>query len=171
MKLSDLKKKIESLATANAKVENTIQTLGMACIEHLATGNRDPLNMLYGALRRTQYRAFAEWALAFGMCKKNTDKATMKDVPFLYDKTKGTDLPGAAAKPWFMFAEPKEEATAKAFDFQAAVMALLKRAATQGHNHAELVEVAKAAGIKPEKVPATIKTAEQVAAEVGEAII
>jgi hypothetical protein len=171
MDIKELNKKIKLLATANAKVEATIQELGLACLEHLAHGNNGPIVSLLGALRRTQYRAFTEWALAFGMCSKNTDKKTKEAMPLVYDKSKKTDIEGATAKPWFMFAEDKAAAVAKAFDFQAAVMSLLKKAASAGHDHTQLVQVAAIAGIKPEKVPATVMNAEQAAASVGEAIV
>ena len=172
MEVKMLNKKIDALGRRNASVRDGIQALGLVCLQHVeAHGDVTPLNRLYNVLIKTQHQAFAEWAFSFGKVSKNRDKKTKEALPLAYDKSKKTDIEAATAKPWFDFADDKAKATAKAFDFQAAVMALLKRAATQGHNHAELVEVAKAAGIKPEKVPATIKTAEQVAAEVGEAII
>jgi hypothetical protein len=171
MDIKELNEKIKLLATANADVEATIQELGLACLGHLSHGNNGPIVSLLGALRRTQYRAFTEWALAFGMCSKNVDKKTKEVMPLVYDKSKTTDIEGATAKPWFMFAEDKAAAVAKAFDFQQAVMSLLKKAAAAGHDHSQLVQVASIAGIKPEKVPATVMTAEQAAEAQGAAIV
>jgi hypothetical protein len=45
-------------------------------------------------------------------------------------------------------------------DFQAAMMALLKKAAANGIDHDKLVKVAAFADIAPEKVPATVTTPE-----------
>ena len=70
-----------------------------------------------------------------------------------------------------MFADSKEDAVKKAFDFQAAVMQLLKKAAANGTDHAKLVAMAALADIKPEKVPATVTTGEAAVAAVGEALV
>ena len=172
MELKLLNKRIKTLKTNNAKVRDEIQTLGLACLQHIEQhGDVTPLNSLYDALIKTQHQAFAEWAFSFGKVSKNMDKKTMEVLPLAYDKSKKTDIVAATAKSWFEFADDKAKATAKAFDFQQAVMSLLKKAAAAGHDHEELVKVAAIAGIKPEKVPATVMTAEQVAAEVGEAIV
>lgn len=159
MEIKELNKRIKLLSVANAKVEGTIQELGLACLGHLGHGNNGPIVALLGALRRTQYQAFIEWALAFGKVSKNLDKKTKEAMPLIYDGTKSTDIEGATAKPWFMFADAKPEAIAKAFDFQGAMMALIKKAAANGVDHAKLLQAATIAGIKPEKVPATVITA------------
>jgi hypothetical protein len=157
MDLKVLNKKIAALKVANLKVESEIQALGLVCLEHIENhGDVTPLNNMFHALRKTQFQAFAEWAFSFGKVSKNTNKATMEALPLAYDKAKKTDLEGAIAKPWFDFADDKAKATAKAFDFQTAMMQLLKKAAANGIDHDKLVKVAALADIKPEKVPATI---------------
>ena len=172
MDIKTLNKKIDALGKANLKVEETIQTLGLACLEHCEKhGDTMPMNRLINVLRRTQFQAFGEWVLAFGKFAKNTDKATKDSQPVVYDKARSTDLEGAIAKPWFMFADSKEEAVKKAFDFQAAVMQLLKKAAANGTDHTKLVAMAALADIKPEKVPATVTTGEAAVAVVGEALV
>lgn len=172
MEIKVLNKKIDSLGKRNATVRDDIQALGLVCLQHVELhGDVTPLNRLYNVLIKTQHQAFAEWAFSFGKVSKNLDKKTKEALPLAYDKSKKTDIEAATAKPWFDFADDKAKATAKAFDFQAAMMSLIKKAAAAGHNHDDLVKVAAIAGIKPEKVPATIMTAEQVAADVGEAII
>lgn len=163
MDIKELNKRIKLLSVANAKVEGTIQELGLACLGHLGHGNNGPIVALLGALRRTQYQAFTEWALAFGKVSKNLDKKTKEAMPLIYDGTKTTDIEGATAKPWFMFADDKPASIAKAFDFQQAVMSLIKKAAANGIDHAKLVSVAALADIKPEKVPATVTTGEDAA--------
>lgn len=166
-----LNAKIKKLGIRNENLERDIQDLGLACIEHLEHGNNGPMCNLMNVLRRTQHQAFMEWALAFSMCRKNADKATKDSQPVVYDKSRITDLEGAIAKPWFMFADSKEDAVKKAFDFQAAVMQLLKKAAANGTDHAKLVAMAALADIKPEKVPATVTTGEDAAKVVGEALV
>jgi hypothetical protein len=49
-----------------------------------------------------------------------------------------------------MFADAKAEAIAKAFDLQAAMMALLKKAAANGADHVKLVALACVVGIAAE---------------------
>jgi hypothetical protein len=170
MELKVLNKRIKTLKANNAKVRDEIQALGLACLMHVEQhGDVTPLNNLYDALIKTQHQAFAEWAFSFGKVSKNLNAKTKEALPLAYDKSKTTDIEAATAKPWFDFADDKAKATAKAFDFQQAVMSLLKKAAAAGHDHTQLVQVAAIAGIKPEKVPATVMTAEQVAEQVGEA--
>lgn len=171
MDTKELNRKIDALGKRNASVEADIQELGLACMAHTEKhGDTMPMNRLINVLRRTQYQAFLEWCMAFGKYAKNLDKKTKDAQPVAYDKGRTTDLEAAAAKPWFMFADDKPTATAKAFDFQAAVMSLLKKAASNGVDHAQLVQVAAVAGIKPEKVPASVMVGE-AAKSVGEAIV
>lgn len=159
MDTKTLNRKIDALGKRNASVEGEIQELGLACLAHAEQhGDTMPMNRLYGVLRRTQYQAFMEWALAYGKFKKQTDKVLKDTQPLAYDKSKATDVEGATAKPWFMFADSKADAEKKAFDFQAAVMSLLKKAAANGVDHAKLLQVASVADIAAEKVPATVTT-------------
>lgn len=159
--IKQLNAKIDALGKRLATAENDIQALGLECLEHLnAHGDTMPLNRLFGVLRRTQHQAFMEWALAFGKVNKNTNKLTLETQAFSFAKDKTTDIEGATAKPWFMFADEKAEAVKKAFDFQVAVMQLIKKAAAAGIDHSKLVQVAALADIKADKVPATVLTGE-----------
>ena len=172
MNIKDLNKKIDALGVRLASAEGDIQSLGLVCLQHLEEhGDTMPLNRLINVLRRGQHGAFMMWTLAFGKCAKNTDKVTMAAQPVVYVKARATDIEGATAKPWFEFADAKEDAIKKAFDLQGAVSALLRKAAAAGVDHEKLVAIAGIAGIKPEKVPATVLTAEQVAATVGDALV
>lgn len=172
MEIKVLNRKIDALGKRNATVRDDIQALGLVCLHHVELhGDVTPLNRLYGVLIKTQHQAFAEWAFSFGKVSKNSDKKTMEAMPLAFDKSKKTDLEAAVAKPWFDFADDKAKATAKAFDFQQAVMSLLKKAAAAGHDHTQLVQVAAIAGIKPEKVPATVTTGEAAMKAVGEALV
>ena len=155
--IKELNKKIDALGVRNAKIEEDIQDLGLECLAHLEEhGDTMPLNRLINVLRRGQHKAFMMWALAFAKVARNTDKVTMATQPVVYAKDRKTDIEGATAKPWFEFADDKEEAIAKAFDLQGATMALLRRAAASGAKHETLVALAAVVGIKPEKVPATV---------------
>lgn len=172
MNIKELNRAIDALGKANQKVESTIQELGLACMAHCEQhGDTMPMNRLMNVLRRTQHQAFMEWALAYGKFTKNFDKATKESQPVVYDKTKATDIAGATEKQWFMFADDKPTAIAKAFDFQQAMMSLLKKAAANGVDHTKLVAVAALADIAPEKVPATVTTGEAAAKAVGEGIV
>lgn len=153
MEVKKLNAAIDGLKKRNHTVQADIQALGLACIEHMSHGNRDPLNRLVGALTRPQVKPFTEWVLAFAQAKRNVDKSTKATMPFLYDKDRTTDLAGATAKPWFDFAPEKEVAVAEAFDFQAATLAFLKRAAGHGATHVQLAAVAAAAGIPESLLP------------------
>lgn len=155
--VKQLNAKIDALGKVNAKVEATIQELGVACLQHLDAHNDTmPLNRLFGVLRRTQHQAFMEWALAFGKVRKQTDLAKVETQAFAFDKSKETDITGAEERPWFMFGDDKAEAVKKAFDFQAAVRSLIRKAAAAGYDHRKLVDVAAIAGIPADKVPASV---------------
>lgn len=156
MTVKQLMGKIKTLGVANARVEATIQELGVQCLHQLTHNNTDPLNALWGVLRRTQHQAFMEWALAFGNVGKQKDVALAKEKPFAYDKAKTLDIEAAEEKPWFMFGDDEAAAVKKAFDFQQAVKALIKRAAANGYDHRQLVAVAAIAGIPAEKVPTSV---------------
>lgn len=172
MDVKALNKRIDALGKANLKVESEIQALGLVCLEHCEKhGDTMPMNRLVNVLRRTQFQAFTEWALAFGKFVRNTDKATKDTQPLSYDKSRTTNIDAATAKQWFMFADEKEAAIAKAFDFQQAMMQLIKKAAANGVDHTKLVAAAALADIKPEKVPATVTTGEAADKAVGEAIV
>jgi hypothetical protein len=155
--VKQINSKIDSLGKLNLKVESTIQELGLVCMAHADVhGDVTVMNRLVNVLRRTQHQAFTEWCLAFGKFKRNTDKAKADVAPLVYDKSRTTDIEGATAKEWFMFADAKAEAIAKAFDLQAAVKALLKKAAANGADHEKLLALASVVDIKPEQVPATV---------------
>ena len=162
MNTKELLTKINALGKRNATIKADIQVLGLACLQHGASeaagghGDVMPLNRLVGVLQRSQTQAFAEWALAFGMVQKNTDKATMEAMPLAYDKARTLDIDGATAKNWDEFALAKTEAVKAAFDLQKAVQVLLKKAAEAGQPQSILNALAIAAGIDAAKVPHTV---------------
>jgi hypothetical protein len=155
MELKLLNTRIQALAKKNAAVEAEIQELGLACIEHIEEhGDTMPLNRLINALRRGQHQAFMTWVLAFAKVKRNMDKATKEQQPVCFDKSRTTDIDGATAKEWFTFADSKADGVQKAFDLQAAMMAVLKRAAAAGTEDSVLQAMAAAVGIDKARIPA-----------------
>lgn len=162
MELKELNKRIGALSKRNAAVTAEIQTLGLACLQHGASeanggfGDVMPLNRLVQALSRSQTQAFVEWALAFGMVKRNGDKKTKEVMPLSFDKERTLDIEAATAKTWDEFALEKSASIAKAFDLQAAVMSVLKKAAAAGQPESILLALASAAGIDKAKVPHSV---------------
>jgi hypothetical protein len=150
--------KIAALGKRNSAIKADIQVLGLACLEHIeAHGDVMPLNRLVGVLSRSQTQAFIEWSLAFGKVKKNEDKATKAAMPLSYDKSRSTDIEGAAEKNWDEFAPDKAESAKAAFDLQKAVQALLKKAAAGGQPQSILDALAVAGGVDAAKVPRSVK--------------
>ena len=88
----------------------------------VATLNRFIVGMPKGYKRN----AMAEWFLAFGCVRVNTDKGTAQLSPLSYDKTKQCLIEDAMAKPWHEFQPSKPIDTV--FDLQRAVHMLLQRA-------------------------------------------
>jgi hypothetical protein len=140
--MSDTKKlnaRIDALGKRNASVEADIQTLGLDCMVH-AEEHRDimPMCRLVNVLRRGQHQAFVSWAITYGKFVVNKEKASMETLPLKFNKDKATDIAGATENPWFTFQDTKAGGIDKAFDLQAAVKALLKKAS--GKVSAETLE-------------------------------
>lgn len=101
------KKMIEAncakIAADSVTLDALIQDTGLAVLDHIeAHGDVTLANRLYNSLGRGHRKsALTVWYLAHGKVLANTDAKTKKEMPFVYDKTKVTDLVGAAEKPWF----------------------------------------------------------------------
>lgn len=122
-------KAIDSIANRGKKLDADIQLAGLSVLDHIQQhGDVTLANRLFLALPKGARKlAMAEWFLAFGKLSANLDKATAKDLPFVYAKDKTTNLEGAIELPWYE-CKP-EKAVADAFDVQAEVAKLLKRVA------------------------------------------
>lgn len=118
---------IVGIGKAGLKLDNEIQLVGLSVLNHAEKhGDVTLINKLYLALPRgARKAAMTQWLVAFGKVAANTGD-NKKEAPFVYDKTKTTDLAGASQTPWFDFAPDK--APDACFDIAAAVAALLKRA-------------------------------------------
>lgn len=154
-----LNKKIDALGVRLAKAEQDIQDVGLECLAHIGEhGDIMPLNRLVNVLRRGQHQAFVSWALAYTKVSVNRDKGTMDKMPLSYAKDKKHDQEGATANPWWNFADTKEAAVAKAFDLQAAVKALLKKASgnVSEATLADLKKIAEIAHVDASEVKAKL---------------
>ena len=148
MNASELTKRIKALGRSNARITAEVQTLGLACLLQIEEhGNTTPINSLVQVLSRPQVRAFAEWALAFGKVKKASKADAEAGQFFAYDKTRTTDMQGAAEQTWDSFAPEKVASVARAFDLQAEVMKVLRKAAEQGQPQSVIDAIAAAAGL------------------------
>lgn len=162
MNVTEIKKRIASLKRSGEKRIAEIQAVGLACLEQVELhNNTTPINDLIGALSRPETKAFTEWALAFGKVKKASKAAAEKGQYLAYDKTKTTDIQAASEQTWDTFAPEKQAAVQRAFDLQAAVMKVLRRAAEAGQPQSVLDAIAKAAGIEhaPKAVMANVDAA------------
>lgn len=132
--------RIAVISKAGKKLDADIQLVGLSCLAHIeAHGDVRLFNRLYLAMPKgSRKTALTGWALAFGKLKAN-DGDNKKDVPFLYDKERVTNMVDAAQKPWYDFAP--EKSPDEMFDVVGALNNLLRKAgkATK-NNNPELVE-------------------------------
>lgn len=120
---------IESIANRGKKLDADIQLAGLSCLNHLEQhGDITMVNRLYLALPQgARKAAMSAWLLNFGKLAANGDATTKKEKPFIFDKTKATDLDGAEETPWFTF--KPDAAPDQIFDVVKALHALLAKAA------------------------------------------
>jgi hypothetical protein len=123
---ADLDKSIASIKNRGEKLDADIQLTGLSCLHHLQLhGDIGFVNRLFLALPKgARKNAFAEWALAYGRLVINTG-AGAKDMPFLYNKDKVTNLTDANLNAWYTF--KPEPSLLEAFDLQAEVAKIIKR--------------------------------------------
>lgn len=120
-------KAIDSVARRGKKLDDDIQDIALACINHCEQhGDITLIGRLYLSMPRgARKNALAAWAVEFGKVVPNGGD-NKKEQPFLYDKDGATDMTGAVDKPWFEF--KPEPAPADALDLKVALEALIKRA-------------------------------------------
>lgn len=141
MNAAEINNAIASIANRGKKLDADIQDTGLSIINHAdAHGDSTLADKLVKALPKGARKlALVEWLLAFAKLRL-LDKASPLDATriaagavFAYDRTKRTDLEGAAQKPWFNF--KPEAPVLTAFDAQRAVqgvLAQLTKAVTGG---------------------------------------
>lgn len=123
-----IRKEIGLIQTAGKKLDGRIQVAGLSILAHIdAHGDITLANNLLAAMPNgSRRKALVEWMLAHGKLAKNEDKATNKEVFFVYDKSRTTQLDLAIESPWYEFAKSSDDVQ-KAWDAQAAVKAMLAR--------------------------------------------
>lgn len=124
----ELGKAIESIARRGAKLDADIQDAGMSCLHRIQEhGDVGYLNRLYLSLPKgARTSALAEWAAKYGKVKINMDKASNKELPFVFWKEGNTDYEGATLEPWFK-CKPEKPLELE-FDFAGKLEALIKHA-------------------------------------------
>lgn len=146
-----LNKEIAAIKVAGAKLDARIQTAAVAVLEHFAQHHDNGLvNRLYHAMPAgSRKAALTSWLLTHCAVSANTAKATKKEQPFVYDRSKKTDPEAGEADPWYSHKLDKEPA--EVFDLQKAVRALLakagKAATVKGGDADTLKAIAAAVGI------------------------
>lgn len=125
---ADLKKEIGLIQAAGKKLDERIQTAALSVLFHVeAHGDVTVAAGLFHALPKgARKNALAEWFMACGKMAINTDAATKKELPFVFDKSRSTDFEKAISMPWYTF--KPEVPVDQAFDFQGQLQALIKRA-------------------------------------------
>lgn len=132
---SAINKAIASIQSRGAKLDASIQHVGLSVLQHIEDhGDYTLAERLVQAMPKGSRRlALVEWMLAHGRIAL-LDKADPADAErikaggvFKYAKEKATDIEGAALVQWFDM--KKEKDVLEAFDVQAALNALLKRVA------------------------------------------
>ena len=131
---AQIDKQIALITKAGAKLDAFIQGTAVDVLEHYSEHSDTKLvNRLYlGMPKGARKAALTEWLLKFGKVQANTgdDKKT---VPFLFDKTRTTNLDGAIESPWYDFKpDPVPDVS---FDYYAMLMAVMakgEKAASKG---------------------------------------
>lgn len=128
---AEFDKACAGIAKRGAKLDADIQHLALSAIAHVEE-HKNPhfVNKLYTSLHAgARKSALSFWFLKYGKVAANGGD-NKKELPFVLDKEKHTDMAGATQEPWFMCkpdAEPDQ-----VFDIAAALRAVIKKA--QGKN-------------------------------------
>lgn len=155
---------IAKIAADSVMLDALIQETGLGCLNHVQEhGDVTLVNRLYSSLGRGHRKAaLAEWLMQFGKVSANADSKTKKELPFLYDKAKTTNLVGAAETPWFEFKpEQTPDQLCDIAKLVAAIIAKASKAQTVSHPEALAalkVLAADMATAKPDTVLATAES-------------
>lgn len=126
----DIEHAIAIIKAKGVQFDLAVQEVQLSTLHHAAQhGDITLWIKLFEALPKGSRRnALAEHAEKYGVIAINmdADQKKRRAKPFLYDGSKVTDLTLAAAEPWFEMSP--EKPVDLAFDFQAALLALLKKA-------------------------------------------
>jgi hypothetical protein len=126
----DIEFAIGVIKVRGEEFDQAVQQVQLSVLHHADLhGDITLFEGLFNALPKGSRRnALAEHAVKYGkiLINLDADPKKRKAKPFLFDKTKTTDLVGAQAEPWFEMSP--EKPVDMAFDFQAQLLALLKKA-------------------------------------------
>ncbi len=126
-----IEKELGLLKAAGRKLDDRIQVAGLSVINHI--DKHGDITLVVGLMdslpRGARTKAMIAWMVAHAKVKHNVDEAgkVSKDNPWLFDKTKETNMAGAIANPWYKF-EPENQQD-PVFDLAAALNSLLNKAA------------------------------------------
>jgi hypothetical protein len=154
---ASIRKEIDGIKVAGAKLDERIQVCAVAVVEHFAKHNDTGLvNRLYLALPKgARKTAMASWMMAYMAVTPNTDAKTKAEQPFRYSKDKTTNPEAAANDMWYD--HKPDPSVDMVFDLQKAVKALLIKAGKAGKwehgNRDTLVALAAAVSIPESDVP------------------
>ena len=126
----DIEYAIGVIKAKGAQFDLAVQEVQLSVLHHADKhGDITLWEALFAALPKGSRRnALAEHAVKYSCIAINLDPdlKKRKAKPFLHVKGKATDLVGAQAEPWFEMSP--EKPVDMAFDFQAQLLALLKKA-------------------------------------------
>lgn len=127
---ADIERAVAVIKVRGEEFDQAVQMVQISVLNHAELhGDITLFEALFNALPKGSRRnALAEHASKYGKITVNldADPKKRKAKPFLYDRAKTTDLVGAEAEPWFEMSP--EKPVDLAFDFQAQLLALLKKA-------------------------------------------
>lgn len=119
---------IQHVAINGKALDESVQSIGLDILQHVDAHGEVSLacKLLKALPKGARAKALADWFQTYGKITVNTDKATAKQFPLVFNKDGKTNLEGAAAKQWYK-CKP-DRPLAEEFDFAAQLSALLKRA-------------------------------------------
>lgn len=139
---------IQSIKISGKALDAAVQDVGLSVLQHVEA-NREvslAIKLLNALPKGTRKAALVAWFTNYGMISVNTDKASSKERPFVFNAEGRTDLEEAAAKPWFKAAP--EKPVHEMFDFQAKLAALLKQAAAMQAKGVQIQGADKLAAVR-----------------------
>lgn len=119
---------IQHIAITGKGLDQAVQSVGLDVLLHVDQhGEVSLANKLLKALPKgARAKALADWFQRFGKIAVNTDKATAKEFPLVFDKARTTDVELAASTPWYTCRQDKPLSVE--FDFAGQLASLIKRA-------------------------------------------
>lgn len=136
MTIKQVNASIQNIKINGKALDQAIQDTALSVLHHVNENREVSLaNKLFNAMPAGSRRnALAQWFFTFGMIAVNTDKASKKERPFIFDKEGITQIEEAEKIMWNTML--KEKSVSEAFDpdkFINMVQAKLKKLAKEGN--------------------------------------